>query len=81
MLQSLMNSLFGCSHRRTTFPLTPLKKSSHGALQGANAKRLGTYVTCLDCGKELAYDWTEMRVGKPVAERSPSAEAQPSFLR
>jgi len=78
MLQSLVNSLFGCSHRRTTFPLTPTRKT--GGFQAA-AARLGTYVTCLDCGKELAYDWTEMRVGKPVSERSPSAQAQPSFLR
>ena len=78
MLQSLVNSLFGCSHRRTTFPLTPTRKT--GGFQ-ASATRLGTYVTCLDCGKELAYDWTEMRVGKPVSERSPSAQAQPSFLR
>jgi len=22
----------------------------------------GTYVVCLDCGKELSYDWTEMKV-------------------
>ena len=22
----------------------------------------GTYVVCLDCGKELAYDWQEMRI-------------------
>lgn len=22
----------------------------------------GTYVVCLDCGKEFAYDWKEMRV-------------------
>jgi hypothetical protein len=79
MLQALVNSLFGCSHRRTTFPLTPLRKT--GSFQAPIATRLGTYVTCLDCGKELAYDWTEMRVGKPVAEQSPSAEAQPSFLR
>jgi hypothetical protein len=79
MLQALVNSLFGCSHRRTTFPLTPLRKT--GGFQAPNATRLGTYVTCLDCGKELAYDWTEMRVGKPVSEHSPSTEAQPSFLR
>ena len=82
MLQSIVNSLFGCSHRRTTFPLTPMKKGLQ-AHQVPNAARLGTYVTCLDCGKELAYDWTEMRVGKPVTGRAPSAEAQqqPSFLR
>ena len=22
----------------------------------------GTYVVCLDCGKEFAYDWKEMKV-------------------
>ena len=22
----------------------------------------GTYVACLDCGKEFAYDWQEMKV-------------------
>jgi hypothetical protein len=79
MLQSIVNSLFGCSHRRTTFPLTPLRKT--GSFQVPSATRFGTYVSCLDCGKELAYDWTEMRVGKPVSGQSPSAEAQPSFLR
>jgi hypothetical protein len=25
----------------------------------------GTYVVCLDCGKEFAYDWQEMRVVDP----------------
>ena len=31
--------------------------------------KVGTYVVCLDCGKELAYDWKEMRVmeGNPQA--------------
>jgi hypothetical protein len=79
MLQSLLNSLFGCSHRSTTFPLTPIRKT--GGFQVPNTTRYETYITCLDCGKELAYDWAEMRVGKPVAGSSPSAEAQPSFLR
>ncbi len=79
MLQSLINAFFGCAHRRTTFPLTPSRKSS--AYAAAGSPRNGTYVTCLDCGKELAYDWDEMRVGKPVSERRPAAEAQPSFLR
>lgn len=22
----------------------------------------GTYIVCLDCGKEFAYDWKQMRV-------------------
>ena len=77
MLQSLLNSLFGCSHRRTTFPLTPIRKTA--GFHSAAAPRREMYVTCLDCGKELAYNWEEMRVGKPVSEPGPAAEAQPSF--
>lgn len=60
MLQSLLNTLFGCSHQRTTFPLTPGRK---GVYQAPGATRNGTYVVCLDCGKEFAYDWNSMRVG------------------
>jgi hypothetical protein len=26
------------------------------------ASLTGTYVVCLDCGKEFAYDWQEMRI-------------------
>jgi hypothetical protein len=60
MLQSLLNSLFGCSHQRTTFPLTPGRKNPYTA---PGASRKGTYVVCLDCGKEFAYNWDKMRVG------------------
>jgi hypothetical protein len=34
----------------------------------------GTYVVCLDCGKEFPYDWSQMRIvsspGERVAVRS-----------
>ena len=26
------------------------------------ASLTGTYVVCLDCGKEMPYDWSQMRV-------------------
>ena len=68
MLASLLNSIFGCSHRRTTFPLTPSRK-----MASAN-HRHGTYVVCLDCGQEFRYDWKAMRVGEPVSFR-PTAGA------
>jgi hypothetical protein len=69
MLQSILDALFGCSHQRTTFPLTPGRKN------GASR----TYVVCLDCGKEFAYNWADMRIGEPVPARVRAAEAQPSF--
>jgi hypothetical protein len=60
MLQSLLNTLFGCSHQRTTFPLTPGRTNGY-SIPGDTPK--GTYVVCLDCGKEFAYNWDQMRVG------------------
>ena len=58
MLASLVAVLFGCRHRRTTFPLTRT-----GATQ---AEANGTFVTCVDCGKEFKYDWATLRIGEAV---------------
>ena len=73
MLQNLFNALFSCSHQRTTFPLTPGRRTS-----APSGNRLGTYVVCLDCGKEFAYDWESMRVGQAVPA-SVRTEVQPSL--
>ena len=77
MLQAILNSLFGCSHRRTTFPLTPARRTA--GLPVPATSRPGTYVVCLDCGKELGYDWAEMRIGGAVGEKEPARAAQPSY--
>jgi hypothetical protein len=82
MLQSFIDTLFGCSHQHTTFPMTPGRRPTGFA--ASNAARKGTYVVCLDCGKEFAYDWKGMRVGEammaPVASRGAiRTEAQPQF--
>jgi hypothetical protein len=68
MLQSLINTLFGCSHQRTTFPLTPVR----GKRPLSGTQRNATYVTCLDCGQEFSYDWTNMRIGSAYKVTSPS---------
>jgi hypothetical protein len=62
---SVLERFFGCSHKRTSFPLTPKRPSNH----------VGAYVTCLDCGKEFGYNWNEMRVEQPLASL---AEAPPA---
>ena len=72
LVQAVANMFFGCQHRRTTFPLTPQRKNGV-------ASRYGTYVACLDCGEELAYNWDEMRMGAPMPSHQASTEAQPSF--
>ena len=78
MLQSIFNSLFGCAHQRITFPLTPGKTSA--GVSSAGALRSGTYVACLECGKEFTYDWKAMRIGQPMvppALAASAAEARP----
>jgi len=72
MFNTLISSLLGCSHKRTTFPLTPGRSSG-------GISRSGTYVACLDCGKEFAYDWKTMQIGEAVAVPRVVVEAQPSF--
>lgn len=67
MFQSILNTLFSCSHQRTTFPLTPSRRSCYQA-PGASAH--GTYVVCLDCGKEFSYNWDQMRVGVTLPNKT-----------
>src|SRR5260370_7677436 len=65
MLNSLLESLFGCSHRTTTFPLT-LTRNLAGRCAASSGNRHGPYVACLDCGMEFEYDWHAMRIGDPI---------------
>ncbi len=57
MLATLLDALFGCSHRNYSFPITVRRGERSRA-----ASVTGTYVVCLDCGKEFPYDWKHMRV-------------------
>jgi hypothetical protein len=70
MIVSLLNTLFGCAHSKTTFPLTPSRKS-----RTLERFRTGTYIVCLDCGKEFDYDWREMRIGSPIRQSTVSIPA------
>jgi len=69
MFSRILGALFGCGHKHYSFPLT-VKKGRRSAA----ASVTGTYVVCLDCGKEFPYDWKEMRMvalhGDRVAVRS-----------
>ncbi len=66
---SLVHALFGCTHKRFTFPRSALW-SRAGEAGGAE-----TYVECLRCGREFPYDWNQMKVvdtrkGYALAPRS-----------
>jgi len=54
----LFDMVFGCSHKRCSFPITVRGKQRRSPA----ASLTGTYVVCLDCGHEFAYDWNEMKM-------------------
>jgi len=58
MIDTMVNLLFRCPHRRLTRPVTPVSRDGkpHG----------DTYVVCLDCGKQFSYDLQLMHIGKPL---------------
>ncbi len=61
---SLFDLVFGCWHKRCSFPIT-VRGKQRGSTSTASAT--GTYVVCLDCGREFPYDWSQMKmlVSKP----------------
>jgi len=70
MIANVFDMLFGCWHTRYSSPIT----TRPGQHRSEAAAVTGTYVVCLDCGKEFPYDWREMKV---VSGHSyePAAEA------
>ena len=73
MIDTVLNLLFRCSHRRLTRPVTPVSKT--GVPQGS------AYVVCLDCGKQFAYDTREMRIGKPLSDSHNGGVLHPEVVR
>jgi hypothetical protein len=72
-VMSLYDMVFGCSHKRLTFPM-----SVRGKLRRtAAASVTGTYVVCLECGKEFPYDWRAMKLVRTVRQTPQAAEQIP----
>lgn len=71
MIQRALDFLFGCHHAHYSFPVT-----IRGRKRRPQAAALtGTYVVCLDCGKEFPYDWQQMKViTSPEQHRERMAE-------
>lgn len=57
MLSRFLDAIFGCSHSHYGFPLTV-----KGGKRSPAAFLTGTYVVCLNCGKEMPYDWKQMKI-------------------
>jgi len=61
----LFDAFFGCWHGNYSFPITARSASRRNSA----AALTGTYVVCLDCGKELPYDWQGMKIIGTGAEQ------------
>ena len=66
----VLDMLFGCWHKRISFPMT--RKAAQQ--RPGESRQSRTYIVCLDCGTEFAYDWKQMRV-LSAQEQSSSAHA------
>jgi hypothetical protein len=56
-----------CRHRHLSHPFVagstaPSRTQDWEAVSGDS----GHYVVCLDCGKKFPYDWSSMRLVKPL---------------
>ena len=64
MLARLIDLFFGCGHSHLSFPMTAKRTSRRCQA----AFLTGTYVVCLDCGREFAYDWQRMKIVDAVRD-------------
>ena len=71
MIAELFDSFFGCRHSHYSFPISVRPASRRSSA----SKLTGTYVACLDCGREFPYDWQEMKVITSSAETRQYATA------
>jgi hypothetical protein len=59
MISKILDALFGCWHQHYSFPITVRNEARRSCVA---AGPTGTYVVCLDCGREFPYDWKQMKV-------------------
>lgn len=64
MLRALFNLIFGCRHRRCSWPMT------------VRQPRKRTYVVCLSCGAEFDYDLQSMQLCRPTSVKHRSKAQQ-----
>jgi hypothetical protein len=71
MIDTVLNRLFRCAHRRLTRPFAPITKAGQPHSQ--------SYVVCLDCGKQFEYDVNEMRIGKALDHSHDASVVPPNM--
>lgn len=73
MIDTMLNRLFRCAHRRLTRPFAPITKAGQPHSQ--------SYVVCLDCGKQFEYDLNKMHIGKSLDHSHAANVVPPNVLK
>jgi hypothetical protein len=71
MIDTMLNLLFRCPHRRLTRPVSPITKAGQPQSQ--------CYVVCLECGKQFEYNLNEMRIGKAIGRSHDAGVVPPDM--
>jgi len=71
----LWDVFFGCRHQHYSFPISSKILKQRSVAAGVT----GTYVVCLDCSKEFAYDWEEMKVVSSLRPAGAALRSAHSF--
>ena len=77
MIANFLDLFFGCWHKNYSFPITV----KPGQRRTGAASATGTYVVCLECGKEFAYDWRTMKVVNGDPKGEPQIAAVESYRK
>lgn len=66
MKKSLLRLLgLACRHRHTSKPFAPATNVPRNDNWDAVPATAGShYVVCFDCGRELRYDWSQMKISE-----------------
>ena len=73
---SILGLFVGCRHKQHTFHFTIRGTTRRSGV----ASITGTYVVCLDCGKEIPYDWNEMKLARSESQASRGGNSIPLLL-
>jgi len=81
MLASLLNSLFGCSHQRTTFPLTPSRKMATTSHRHGHVRRVSRLRPRVSLRLEADARWRSRRAAPCYRHVTFSGESLSSRAR
>ena len=66
---NIVKGIFSCRHKHTSLPFPAIMATPGTSLDLDQSAPVTSdhYVVCLECGKRLLYNWSEMRLVKKTS--------------